>query len=262
MSHLLEERDVSEIQSAYKETTLGVPELDVFADRGFITEIYSQLTSGKEGTVYCCRAHPCLRRKFVVAKVYRRHTAGSYKMGATYFEGRERELKPQIIRAIQAGTAFGKDMADVLWVDAEYTNLQRLVDVGASVPAPIATSGSTILMEYIGNGAGPAPQLLGCSLGREEAERIFRQMLEQVEILLRSHLVHGDLSPYNILMWRDRAWIIDLPQAVDPRFNHAAFALLQRDIENLRRFFSRFGVTSVPEDYAAGLWERYRRAEL
>ena len=262
MSYLLEEREISETNTAYKQTTLGIPELDPFVDQGLITGIYRQLTSGKEGTIYCCRAHPCLRRKFVVAKIYRRHAAGSYKMGATYFEGRERELKPQIIRAIQARTSFGKDVADGLWVNAEYMNLQRLAEVGASVPAPIAAFGPAILMEYIGNGADPAPQLIGCSPPPGEAGGIYRQVLEQIEILLQTHLVHGDLSPYNILMWKGRAWIIDLPQAVDPRFNHAAFDLLQRDIENVNRFFSRFGVTALPKDYARDLWERYRRAEL
>ncbi len=262
MSHLFEDRDVSKTKAAYEETTLGVAELDTFVDQGLITGIYSQLTSGKEGTVYCCRADPCLRRKFVVAKVYRRHAAGSYKMGATYFEGRERELKPQILRAIQARTSFGKEMADGLWVDAEYTNLQRLAAAGASVPVPIAASGPAILMDYIGNGANPAPQLVGCSPPPREAERICGQILEQIELLLQTHLVHGDLSPYNILMWKGTAWIIDLPQAVDPRFNHAAFDLLRRDIANVTEFLARFGVTVHAEGIAAALWEKYRRAEL
>ncbi|MBN1858462.1 hypothetical protein JW848_04575 [Candidatus Bipolaricaulota bacterium] len=262
MSHLLEDRDVAEKNAAYEETATGIAELDAFVDQGLITGIYGRLSSGKEGTIYCCRAHPCLRRRFAAAKVYRRHAAGSYKMSATYFEGRERELKPQVLRAIQSRSRFGKDIAEGLWVGAEYTNLQRLARVGASVPVPIAASGSAILMEYIGNGAGPAPQLIGCSFSLDEAEEIHRQILKQIELMLRAHLVHGDLSPYNVLLWKGEARIIDLPQAVDPRFNHAAFDLLQRDIGSVTDFLSRFGVIAPPENIATRLWERYRRAEL
>ena len=53
----------------YAEMTIGVPELDEFVDQGLITHVHAQLTSGKEGTVYCCRAHPSTRRKFIAAKV-------------------------------------------------------------------------------------------------------------------------------------------------------------------------------------------------
>jgi len=262
LTHLFGEANVFGAKTAYPEPTIGIPELDEFADQGLITGIYRQLASGKEGAVYCCRAHPSVRRKFVVAKVYRQHTEGSYKMGTTYFEGRERVLKPQVLRAIRTRTRFGKDVADGLWVEAEYANLRRLADMGASTPAPIAASGRAILMEYIGNGANPAPQLSGCSISHREAEGLLAQVLRQIELLLRAHLVHGDLSPYNILVWKGEARIIDLPQAVDPRFNHAAFDLLKRDIENVARFLSRFGTTPSSEELALDLWERYQRAEL
>lgn len=262
MSHLPDERDVAEQNAAYEGSTTGVAELDAFVDQGLITAIYSRLSSGKEGTIYCCRAHPCLRQRFAVAKIYRRHAAGSYKMGATYFEGRERELKPQTLRAIQSRSRFGKDVAEGLWVGAEHTNLKRLARLGVSVPVPIAASGSAILMEYIGNGAAPAPQLIGCSFSLDEAEAIYRQILKQIELMLRAHLVHGDLSPYNVLLWKGEARIIDLPQAVDPRFNRAALDLLRRDIGRMTSFFSRFGVTASPEHTAAKLWDRYLRAQL
>jgi RIO kinase 1 len=47
--------------------------------------------------------------------------------------------------------------------------------------------------------------------------------------------------------------IIDFPQACDPRFNTSAFRLLVRDVDNLARFFGRFGV----QRDAYGLAERY-----
>ena len=257
-------RDLGDLASdqLYAETTIGVPELDGFVDQGLITRVHAQLTSGKEGTVYCCRAHPSTRRRFIAAKVYRQHAESSYKWDPTYFEGRERDLKPQVLRAVRARSAFGKAVAGGLWVEAEYMSLRRLAAGGASTPAPIALCGRTILMEYIGNGAGPAPHLNGVTLDPAEARSAYEQVMENVILMLRHHLVHGDLSPYNILYWKGDVHIIDLPQAVDARFNHAAPELFQRDIENVCIFFAQHGIDEKPTELALDLWDRYQRAKL
>lgn len=248
--------------AALGKVAIGVPELDALCDEGLITQVYAQLTSGKEGTVYCCRAHPSTRRKFLAAKIYRQHAATNHKWEATYFEGRERVLKKRTVRAIQSRSAFGKVAAAGLWVEAEYGNLQRLAETRARTPMPVACCGRAILMEYIGNGTGPAPQLHGIALDRDSAARLFDQILHALETMLRQHLVHGDLSPYNILVWEGEARIIDLPQAVDARFNRAARSLLLRDLQNLAAFFRRCGLDIDPLTLAADLWERYLRAQL
>lgn len=241
---------------------LGVPELDSFADRGLITGVYAPLTSGKEATVYCCRAHPSTRRRFLAAKVYREHAERSYKWNPTYFEGRERVLKPQVIRAIRARSAFGKEAAAGLWVDAEYANLAACHRASVSVPEPMALAGRALLMQYIGNGAGPAPLLCGVHLKPQEAALLYERIVREIERMLSIHQVHGDLSPYNILYWRGTPYIIDVPQAVDARFNHAAFELLHRDIERVCAFFAQYGVRDDPADTAGDLWHRYQRAEI
>jgi len=243
-------------------TTIGVPELDTFVEIGLITQIHSKLSSGKEGTVYCCRAHPSTRRRFLAAKVYREHAASSHKWSATYFEGRERELKPQVLRAIRSGTTFGREAARGLWVSAEYESLRTLYVAGAGTPEPVALGERAILMEFIGNGAGPAPQLHGVELEEREGEALFNEIMADVACMLRAHLVHGDLSPYNILLWKGRPRIIDLPQAVDARFNRSALDLLKRDVENVYSFFERHGVEANPGGLALDLWDRYRRAEF
>jgi RIO kinase 1 len=244
------------------EDTLGVPELETFAQQGLITRIHSRLTSGKEATVYCCRAHPSTNRKFLAAKVYREHAASAYRRSGTYFEGRERLMKRRTLRAIERGTEFGRQAMAGMWMYAEYDALKRLAAVGADVPRPFALCGSVVLMEYIGNGNGPAPHLNGIDLSEPQAEALFDRLLDSVETLLRADLVHGDLSPYNVLVWKGRPWIIDLPQAVDVRFNRSAFELLRRDIENICSFFARHGVATEPAELAHALWKRYRRAEL
>jgi len=244
------------------EDTLGVPELNTFAQQGLITRIHSRLTSGKEATVYCCRAHPSTNRKFLAAKVYREHAASAYRRSGVYFEGRERMMKPRTLRAIEGGTGFGRQAIAGMWMYAEYDALKRLAAARADVPRPFAMCGSVVLMEYIGNGEGPAPHLNGINMDLDQAQSLFDRLLDNVETLLRTNLVHGDLSPYNVLVWKGRPWIIDLPQAVDVRFNRSAFGLLRRDLENVCTFFARHGVATDPADLALDLWERYQKAEL
>ena len=254
--------DVLDTIDQREESTVGVPELDSFSDRGLVMSVYTPLTSGKEGSVYCCRAHPSTRRKFLAAKVYREHAEGSYKWNATYFEGRERLLKPQVIRAIRARSSYGKEVAAGLWLEAEYTNLRACHRAGVRVPEPVALAESALLMEYIGNGAGPAPLLYGVELTTQAASELFEHVVDEIARMLSIHLVHGDLSPYNILYWQDEPIIIDLPQAVDPRFNHTALDLLHRDVKNVTLWFARFGVRADPVALTDSLWDRYQRAAL
>ena len=66
--------------------------------------------------------------------------------------------------------------------------------------------------------------------------------------MLGAGLVHGGLSPYYILVWEGKAWIIDLPQAVDLYRNDGAMGLLYRDLSNVADYFSDRGVESDASD--------------
>jgi len=244
------------------ETGCGIGELDRFIDRGLITVVDAPLTSGKEAAVYRCRTPRGCEHPFLAAKVYHEHAASGFRRNVTYFEGRERNLKARSVRAIRSGSAFGREALASVWVSAEYEVLSRLSDAGADTPRPVALESRAILMEYFGDGRRPAPQLHSEALRAEDAGRIWRQILENIEIFLGEDLVHGDLSPYNILLWDGRPRIIDVPQAVDARFNHSAFELLCRDIENVASFFAKVGVHVSATDIAFDLWDRYRRARL
>ena len=107
MHHTSEDRLDPTETSLADEDTLGVPELETFAQQGLITRIHSKLTSEKEATVYCCRAHPSTNRKSLAAKVYREHAASAYRRSGVYFEGRER-IRARTLRAIERGIEFGR----------------------------------------------------------------------------------------------------------------------------------------------------------
>lgn len=58
------------------------------------------------------------------------------------------------------------------------------------------------------------------------------------------HLVHADLSEYNILYHADTLYIIDVSQAVEHDHPHA-FDFLRSDIGNVEEFFGRRGVRTI-----------------
>jgi len=255
-------------QASLLGTLVGAEELtdplQQFADAGYITDVVNRVKSGKEATVFCCRAHPSTGRELVAAKVYAIGIGAHYRMNKLYADGRFRMYKPDSRqeRAIKSGKQHGKEMVFDDWVSQEYANLCAFHAAGADVPAPIAQCGSGILMDYIGDAVRPAPTLVGATLTPTEAQRLFDQAMRNIRIFLVKDRVHGDLSPYNMLLWKDRLVIIDLPQVVHARWNDEAFNVLKRDIENILQFFSRRGVRASATELAIDLWQRYRREVL
>jgi RIO kinase 1 len=76
--------------------------------------------------------------------------------------------------------------------------------------------------------------------------------LASVGALATAGVVHADLSAYNLLWWRGRLVVIDLPQAVEFSTNTDAPSLLHRDLENVAAWFARHGVTvDVEAEFAA-----------
>jgi RIO kinase 1 len=80
--------------------------------------------------------------------------------------------------------------------------------------------------------------------------------------MLYLNVIHGDLSAYNLLVLDGRLTVIDLPQAIDPRKNRHAHALLERDVRRICEHFERLGVRSSPDRLAADLWTAWQFADL
>jgi RIO kinase 1 len=135
----------------------------------------------------------------------------------------------------------------------------RLYQAGADVPRPLKTGPNVILMEYVGDATLAAPLLCEVSLDRAEARALFERLVNHIEIMLAQHVVHGDLSAYNVLYWEGRVRIIDFPQMVDPRQNREAFAIFRRDVERICGYFARYGVVSQPAQLARDLWQKHVR---
>ena len=82
------------------------------------------------------------------------------------------------------------------------------------------------------------PRERHAAIGRESGVPV----VEDLGRLTRTGTVHGDLSPYNLLWWRERVWMIDFPQAVDLLQNPHGFDLLHHDVVTVCTWFARKGV--------------------
>jgi len=107
----------------------------------------------------------------------------------------------------------------------------------------VKAASNAILIEFVGQGGHPAPQLRDVRLSPAEAERLLEQALRNIEIMLSCSVVHGDLSAYNMLYLGGDVRVIDLPQAVDARTNRHAKSLLVRDVANVCGYFAAHAPT-------------------
>lgn len=238
--------------------------LSGFFDEGWISEILFEVKSGKEATVYCCRAGARAKdHALVAAKVYRPIESRRFKNDAVYQTGRMHLARNgRVKRAADAKSAFGRKVQYATWLDNEWQTMHVLHESGADVPAPLARGERAILMTYVGNETGPAPKLADAEVTRDAAGCIADRLLWNIDLMLRLDCVHGDLSPFNVLHWQDRAVIIDFPQAIDPRLNPAANSLLSRDVENICRWAAKHGVTRDAGDFTRRLWSRFVIGEI
>lgn len=235
-----------------------------FYMENMISDVTRLVKGGKEANVYCCEATPATGAALLAAKLYRPRMLRHLKNDAVYKAGRQltdakgREIKGRREKlALRKKTNFGKRVDIMWWIGNEYTTQTTLYEAGADVPRPVAHQGTAILMEYIGDAYGPAPTLNEIALRPEEAEPLFRRVMENVALMLDHHLVHGDLSAYNMLYWNGRITIIDFPQMVEARHNPHAFELLKRDVTRVCDYFGQFGVDADPEQLTEALWLPY-----
>ncbi|HLF80082.1 MAG TPA: RIO1 family regulatory kinase/ATPase [Dehalococcoidia bacterium] len=239
-------------------------QLETFIDQGFVQEVLGLVRIGKEATVYCCRAGSALDVDLVAAKVYRARQY-RFKNDAVYQEARVREMgiRGSAKRAFEnRKSAVGQGVREGVWRHREFETMQLLHGAGSDVPRPIHASGDVILMDYVGDEEAAAPPLQRVRLDQAAAPALFQRLMNNVELWLALNRVHGDFSPHNILYWQGEPWIIDFPQATDPRFNNHARDLLRRDIDNVCRYFAPYGIEASADVIADDLWRRFMRAEL
>ena len=135
--------------------------------------------------------------------------------------------------------------------EKEFQAMQLVYKNGVSVPEPISQNRHVIAMGMIeGAELSKYKEIL-------KPEKILKEVLRNVrKTYLKAHVIHADLSEYNIILKPDgHILIIDWPQYV--MTNHAnAEELLGRDLKNILTFFNRkFNVKVAAKeacDYVTG----------
>jgi RIO kinase 1 len=234
------------------------PGLQSLIDDGVIDEVLRSLKSGKEATVYLVRSGAEIR----CAKVYRDMAQRSFQKRAQYQEGRKVRGSRQA-RAINKNSRFGRQEQEAAWKNAEVDALYQLIAAGVRVPRPFGYFNDVLIMELVSDAEGnPAPRLGEVDLSSEVAREYHETLIRQIVRMLSVGLIHGDLSEFNVLVAPDGPVIIDLPQVVNAAGNNAAFAMLERDVNNIRGTLGRFAPELLETQFAREMWALFEQGEL
>ncbi|HNM96386.1 MAG TPA: RIO1 family regulatory kinase/ATPase [Marmoricola sp.] len=225
----------------------------VVTSAGAIDSELGILKTGKEADVHLIeRADPVDPERGVVmaAKRYRSPEHATFQRSSAYTDGR-RVRDSRVMRAMARKTEFGREVSAGQWAIAEWGSLNRLWQLGMSVPYPVQIDGTEILMEWISVDGDSAPRLAQMRPGRVTLDNYWSQVLDALRLLASEGLVHGDLSPYNILAAGERLVFIDLPQVVDLFANPHGHDLLHRDCRNVVSWFAARGLDLDADDVFA-----------
>jgi RIO kinase 1 len=225
---------------------------------GMVDSVVRKLKSGKEASVYIVACGDQIR----CAKVYKEAEQRGFHKLAQYQEGRKTR-NSRDARAMGKRGRHGRRVQEAEWKNAEVDALFRLANAGVRVPAPYLIHEGVLLMELVRDEGGePAPRLNDVDITADQARAWHAFMIVQIVRMLCAGLIHGDLSEFNVLLDASGPVIIDLPQAVNAASNNNAFAMFERDVNNMRETFGRTCPELLETEYAREIWALYQASEL
>ena len=215
--------------------------LDRMVADGIVNAVIQRVKTGKEAEVFIVRKGT----EFLAAKVYKERVARTFKNNVAYREGRQ-VRNTRDARAMAKNTKYGRNLSETDWRHTEHDALITVAAAGVRVPKAELFYEGTLLMELVLDTTGqPAPRLIECPISPEDALTYHREVVGRIVRMLMCDLIHGDLSPYNILLAWNGLTIIDLPQVVKAAHNTQAEQFLVRDVTNVTEFFARFAPRSA-----------------
>jgi RIO kinase 1 len=198
---------------------------------GVFYELNGVVSSGKEARVYWGTDK---EGKDLAVKIYLTSSAEFKKGMHKYIEGdpRFKDVKHDT-RSLMT-----------VWAQKEFRNLKEATDAKVRVPKPIAVKSNVVVMEFIGEKGVSAPSLK--EQPPANPDKVYKLLVTYIKRLYqKAKIVHGDLSEYNIMMWKGKTVVFDMSQSVSIE-HPLADSLLIRDLTNVNRFFSKLDVKVYP----------------
>lgn len=221
------------LEEVFDQATLMV--IYDFLNSGVLYEVHGVVNAGKEARVYWGKNK---EGKELAVKIYLTASAEFRKGMLKYIEG---DYRFKGVKHDTRSLIFA-------WAQKEFRNLEQAFRAKVRVPKPVAVRNNVLVMEFIGKNGVNAPLLKEQT--PSNPEKVYEVLLTYLKRLYcKAELVHGDLSEYNIMMWKGKPVIFDVSQAVPTSHPMAKF-FLQRDLTNVNRFFSRLGVKVLSVDEA------------
>ncbi|KAK6519618.1 protein kinase rio1 [Arthrobotrys megalospora] len=217
-------------------------------NKGILESVNGCLSTGKEANVYHAVsgelenpgrqiAIKIYKTSILVFKDRDRYVSGEYRFRHGYQKSNNRQLVK-------------------LWAEKEMRNLKRIYTAGIPSPEPLHLKLHVLFMEFLGNSEGwPSPRLKDATIppleGEPDNSSAYRKLYIELLCIMRkmfhvTHLVHADLSEYNILYHNGKLYIIDVSQSVEhdhPR----SLEFLRMDIKNVSDYFGKQGVRCLSE---------------
>jgi len=234
------ERDIDELRVRDKEADdfkvrdevfdeLTLKALYRLASTGLIQALGGPISTGKEANVF--HAIGPGGRELAI-KIYRIRTS-DFKAMHDYIQGDYRFAN---VRKTKKDVVFA-------WTKKEFRNLTRARKARVRVPEPLKYRENVLVMQFIGRDGVACPLLKHAVENLENVKEVYDATIEFMKRLYQdAHLVHADLSEYNILV-DDQAEpvFIDMGQSVLVQHPRAQ-EFLQRDVGNVVKFFNEAGV--------------------
>lgn len=194
----------------------------------YISHFDFPISTGKEGNVF--RGIDPNKKKIAI-KIYRTSNS-TFKHMSKYIIGDPRFKD------------LNKNKQDIIniWTKKEFINLEKLLIAGVKAPKPIIRLNNVLIMEYLGDEKQPAPLMKNKKI--DNPEKVFLTIIEYIKkMYYKVNLIHSDLSEYNVIIHKNKPYIIDVGQAV-LKDHPNSLEFLRRDIENIVKYFKKYDIES------------------